>query len=74
MSEPVYHVQFPEGQQPDPQTQKTFNAREVVAVVILIIGVTAMSIGVGGFLDSLWAGVAVAGTVLTVLGVLLGNN
>mgnify|MGYP007100895474 CR=1 FL=1 len=74
MSDPVYDVRFPEGQPQPEQRQRRVNLREVISVAFLLVGVTMMSVGVGGYLDSLWAGVAVAGTVLTVLGLLLGNN
>lgn len=74
MSEPVYNVQFTDQQAAAAPKAKRTNPREVIAVVLLLLGVVCMTVGVGGYLDSLWAGVATAGLVLTVLGVLLGNN
>lgn len=74
MSDPVYDVRFPEGQPQPEQRKRQTNLREWLAVVLMLVGTVALSVGVGGYLDSLWAGVAVAGTVLTVLGLLLGNN
>lgn len=75
MSDPVYNVQFRDGELTEVSERiQSRKRRDVLSLILLTLGVLFLSVSTAMLLDNLWAGIAVLGAVLTGLGLLLGYN